>query len=160
MPQLGHRETFHHRGSASGGGLKRSFTCAAACFPPEPRCGQRVVATLPGAVSRGAREAQQLAFTHSTRGHEARAHALACWFLRGKQRPVVGRARLPQWDRMGRGSRARRRGGECYTLAVNVEMGPVFRSHSSQMPVYSLPPPFIPPSCLPFFPAPINDPFV
>lgn len=40
---------------------------------------------------------------------------------------------------------AGQRGGECYTLAVNVEMGPVFHSHSSQMPLYSVPPPFIPP---------------
>lgn len=51
-------------------------------------------------------------------------------------------------------------GGECYTLAVNVEMGPVFHSHSSQMPLYSVPPPFIPLSRLPLFPPPINDPFV
>lgn len=51
-------------------------------------------------------------------------------------------------------------GGECYTLAVNVEMGPVFHSHSSQMPLYSVPPPFIPPFRLPLFPPPINDPFV
>lgn len=55
---------------------------------------------------------------------------------------------------------ARQRGGECYTLAVNVEMGPVFHSHSSQMPLYSVPPPFIPPFHLPLFPPPINDPFV
>lgn len=55
---------------------------------------------------------------------------------------------------------AGQRGGECYTLAVNVEMGPVFHSHSSQMPLYSVPPPFIPPFCLPPFPPPINDPFV
>lgn len=55
---------------------------------------------------------------------------------------------------------AGQRGGECYTLAVNVEMGPVFHSHSSQMPLYSVPPPFIPPFGLPLFPPPINDPFV
>lgn len=55
---------------------------------------------------------------------------------------------------------AGQRGGECYTLAVNVEMGPVFHSHSSQMPLYSVPPPFIPPFLLPLFPPPINDPFV
>lgn len=51
-------------------------------------------------------------------------------------------------------------GGECYTLAVNVEMGPVFHSHSSEMPLYSASPPFIPPFGLPLFPPPINDPFV
>lgn len=39
-------------------------------------------------------------------------------------------------------------------------MGPVFHSHSSQMPLYSVPPPFIPPFRLPLFPPPINDPFV
>lgn len=39
-------------------------------------------------------------------------------------------------------------------------MGPVFHSHSSQMPLYSVPPPFIPPFGLPLFPPPINDPFV
>lgn len=51
-------------------------------------------------------------------------------------------------------------GGECYTLAVNVEMGPVFHSYSSQMPLYSVPPPFIHLFLLPLFPPPINDPFV
>lgn len=55
---------------------------------------------------------------------------------------------------------AGQRGGECYTLAVNVEMGPVLHSHSSQMPLYSVPPPFIPPFHLPLFPPSINDPFV
>lgn len=56
---------------------------------------------------------------------------------------------------------AGQRGGECYTLAVNVEMGPVFRSNSSQMPLYSVPPSsFHPPVHLPHFPPPINDPFV
>lgn len=49
-------------------------------------------------------------------------------------------------------------GGECYTLAVNVEMGPVLHSHSSQMPLYSVPPSFHP--LTPLFPPPINDPFV
>ena len=39
-------------------------------------------------------------------------------------------------------------------------MGPVFHSHSSQMPLYSVPPPFIPLFCLPLFPPPINDSFV
>lgn len=39
-------------------------------------------------------------------------------------------------------------------------MGPVFHSHCSQMPLYSVPPPFIPPFDLPLFPPPINDPFV
>lgn len=39
-------------------------------------------------------------------------------------------------------------------------MGPVFHSLSSQMPLYSVPPPFIPPFHLPLFPPPINDPFV
>lgn len=51
-------------------------------------------------------------------------------------------------------------GGECYTLAVNVEMGPVFHSYSSQMPLYSVPQPFIHLFLLPLFPPPINDPFV
>jgi len=57
---------------------------------------------------------------------------------------------------------AGQRGGQCCTLAVNVEMGPVFHSHSSQMTQYSAPPPppFIPPFPFPRFPPPINDPFV
>lgn len=88
------------------------------------------------------------------------------WWERGG---VVGRIlnrsarRLPQWDHMGPGcwsTSAGQCGGECYTLAVNVEMGPVLHSHSSQMPLYSVPPPFIPPFGLPLFPPSINDPFV
>lgn len=35
-------------------------------------------------------------------------------------------------------------GEERYTLAVNVEMGPVFHSYSSQMPLYSVSPSFHP----------------
>lgn len=51
--------------------------------------------------------------------------------------------------------------GGCYTLAVNVEMGPVFHSHCTQNAcVYSVPPAFIPPFNLPLFPSPINDSFV
>lgn len=75
----------------------------------------------------------------------------------------INASRPPQWDHMGSGCWVCQRGsvgGECYTLAVNVEMGPVFHSHSSQMPLYSVPPPFIPPFRLPLFPPPINDPFV
>lgn len=76
----------------------------------------------------------------------------------------INASRLLPWNHMGCGcwvcQRGSVEGGECYTLAVNVEMGPVFHSHSSEMPLYSASPPFIPPFGLPLFPPPINDPFV
>lgn len=56
-----------------------------------------------------------------------------------------------------------RRGGECYTLAVNVEMGPTFHAQDSQSPkclCTVFPPPVISPFHRLLFPPPINDPFV
>lgn len=57
----------------------------------------------------------------------------------------------------------RRRGGECYTLAVNVEMGPMFHAQDSQRSkclCTVFPPPVISPFHRLLFPPPINDSFV
>lgn len=126
-------------------------------------CGKRVVAAVPAPVSRGAARLSGWLFAHSTRGHEACIHTLPCWFYEKIEAGLVGRTQASTVGPYGPwllSMSAGQRGGACYTLAVNVEMGPVFRSHSSQMPLYSVAPPFIPPFCLPFFPPPINDPFV
>lgn len=104
--------------------------------------------------------AQQLVFIDATDGNKASAdfHTpcvgfIGMWKPRSwwKKAALLGVSCieiLQQWEHMGSGlwsMSAGQRGGECYTLAVNVEMGPVFHSHSSQMPLYSVPPPFIPP---------------